>query len=98
MKKLLLAAVLVVAASQAFAAQRHATSAQPVLPDGYHVASQYERIKAQCEMVADGSQEGGFAIGNSNFVAGYGIGHGIRNLVLHARSYDQCMTINGYAH
>lgn len=65
---------------------------------GYHQASGFEQVKAECELVANGLQPSpGFAIGSAEFVAGHEIGATIGGLIVHARNYDNCMTLHGYA-
>jgi hypothetical protein len=36
-------------------------------------------------------------MGSPEFVAGASIGSGIGGLIVHARNYDNCMTLKGYA-
>ena len=57
-----------------------------------------EAAKARCEMAADGTSTGYLAFGSPEFVGGAAIGNGLNNLFNHARAYDQCMTMLGYAH
>ena len=64
--------------------------------DGYRAATKFEQIKAQCELVADGVQQDGFAFGSPSFVGGYAVGSAIRGLIDHAQRYDHCMTLYGY--
>jgi hypothetical protein len=64
--------------------------------DGYRAATKFEQIKAQCELVADGVQQGGFAFGTPSFVGGYAVGSAIQGLIDHAQRYDHCMTLYGY--
>ena len=64
--------------------------------DGYRAATKLEQIKAQCELVADGVQQDGFAFGTPAFVGGYAVGSAIRDLIDHAQRYDHCMTLYGY--
>ena len=65
---------------------------------GYHQASGFEMVKAQCELVANGLQPSpGFVMGSSEIVAGPAIGSAIGGLIVHAQNYDHCMTLHGYA-
>jgi hypothetical protein len=65
---------------------------------GYHRASGFEQVKAQCELVANGLQPSpGFVMGSPEFVARASIGHGIGGLIVHAQNYDNCMTLHGFA-
>jgi hypothetical protein len=107
MKTVLLAATLVgalIAAGQADAKTKHnpvqqeqVVTAQPG-DGGYHQASGFEQVKAQCELIANGLQPSpGFVMGSPEFVAGASIGSGIGGLIVHARNYDNCMTLKGYA-
>jgi hypothetical protein len=75
------------------------TAPQPQPGDGgYHQASGFEQVKAQCELIANGLQPSpGFVMGSPEFVAGASIGSGIGGLIVHARNYDNCMTLKGYA-
>ena len=67
--------------------------------DGYHRASGYEQVKAECELVANGLQPSpGFVIGSREYVAGAAIGSAIGGLIVHAQNYQNCMTLKGYAH
>jgi hypothetical protein len=94
----ILSVALILAASSAYAGKKAVNVEPQANQEGYHLASPFERIKAQCENFADGSQRGFFAFGNQSYVAGTAIGAGLGNLIRHARSYDQCMTAAGYAH
>jgi hypothetical protein len=77
--------------------QQEEVMAQPG-DGGYHRASGFEQVKAQCELVANGLQPSpGFVMGSPEFVAGASIGSGIGGLIVHARNYDNCMTLKGYA-
>lgn len=107
MKNILLATTLVctlVGVGQADAKTKHdrpvqqeEVMAQPG-DGGYHQASGFEMVKAQCELVANGLQPSpGFVMGSQAFVAGASIGSGIGGLIVHARNYDNCMTLHGYA-
>jgi hypothetical protein len=107
MKTVLLAATLagaLIAAGQADAKTKHnpvqqeqVVTAQPG-DGGYHQASGFEQVKAQCELIANGLQPSpGFVMGSPEFVAGASIGSGIGGLIVHARNYDNCMTLKGYA-
>jgi hypothetical protein len=111
MKTVLLTATLVgalIAAGQAVAKtkvkghnrqvqQEQVATAQPG-DGGYHQASGFEMVKAQCELVANGLQPSpGFVMGSQAFVTGAAIGSGIGGLIVHARNYDNCMTLHGYA-
>jgi hypothetical protein len=110
MKTLLIAsAILGVLIAPASAAKHHKnqtttayTAEAPVdqaLADGYHRASGYEQVKAECELVANGLQPSpGFFIGSQEAVAGHAIGSAIGGLIVHAQNYDHCMTLKGYAH
>ena len=65
---------------------------------GYHQASGFEMVKAECELIANGLQPSpGFVIGSSEVVAGHAIGSAIGGLIVHAQNYDHCMTLHGYA-
>jgi hypothetical protein len=79
MKTALLAAALVVVATAAHA-------------DGYHKASGFEIVKAQCELIANQLQPSTFAFG-----VGPMLGAAIRSQITHAQNYDNCMTLKGYA-
>jgi hypothetical protein len=108
MKTVLLAATLVgalIAAGQADAKTKHnrpvqqeqVVTAQPG-DGGYHQASGFEMVKAECELVANGLQPSpGFFIGSSEAMAGHAIGSAIGGLIAHAQNYDHCMTLKGYA-
>jgi hypothetical protein len=52
--------------------------------DGYHTATRYDQIKAYCEALSDKI--------NRNTGAGL-----IRAYIDHSNSYDQCMTMMGFA-
>ena len=75
------------------------TAPQPQPGDGgYHQASGFEMVKAECELVANGLQPSpGFFIGSSEAIAGHAIGSAIGGLIAHAQNYDHCMTLKGYA-
>jgi hypothetical protein len=75
------------------------TAPQPQPGDGgYHQASGFEMVKAQCELVANGLQPSpGFVMGSQEYVAGAAIGSAIGGLMVHAQNYDHCMTLKGYA-
>jgi hypothetical protein len=61
--------------------------------EGYHRATGFEQVKAACELMADGAGAGSFAFGNAGFM----LGVGIRRSIDHARAYDNCMVLKGYA-
>ena len=106
MKRLLLAAIAAFAlAAPASAATKHQphraitaeVPADQASVEGYHRASGFEQIKAQCELIANGlAPSGGLVMGSPEFVAGASIGHGIGMLIRHAQDYDHCMTLHGY--
>jgi hypothetical protein len=75
------------------------TAPQPQPGDGgYHQASGFEMVKAQCELVANGLQPSpGFVMGSQESVAGAAIGSAIGGLIVHSQNYDHCMTLKGYA-
>jgi hypothetical protein len=111
MKTLLIASailgVLIAPASAATKHHKHQTTAAytaeaPVdqaSADGYHRASGYEQVKAECELVANGLQPSpGFVIGSREYVAGAAVGSAIGGLIVHAKNYQNCMTLKGYAH
>jgi hypothetical protein len=108
MKRVLLAAIAAfVLVAPASAAKKHHTnrvvtaevSADQALTEGYHRASAFEQVKAQCELIANGlAPGGGFVMGSPQFVAGASIGRGIGMLIRHAQDYNNCMTLKGYAH
>jgi hypothetical protein len=69
------------------------TAPQPQPGDGgYHQASGFEIVKAQCELIANQLQPSTFAFG-----AGPILGTAIRSQITHAQNYDNCMTLKGYA-
>jgi hypothetical protein len=77
--------------------QQQEVMAQPG-DGGYHQASGFEMVKAQCELVANGLQPSpGFVMGSQEYVAGAAIGSAIGGLIVHAQNYDHCMTLHGYA-
>jgi hypothetical protein len=66
--------------------------------DGYRRATPFEQVKARCELTADALRDGGgFAFGSPEFVAGQQIGRGLGSLMKHARDYDNCMVLHGFA-
>src|ERR1700733_10969777 len=101
MKTVLLAATLVgalIAAGQADAKTKHnpiqqeqVVTAQPG-DGGYHQASGFEIVEAQCELIANQLQPSTFAFG-----VGPMLGTAIRSQITHAQNYDNCMTLKGYA-
>ena len=101
MKTHLVAAVAALAlASPAIAKPKRAIVAEApaVNADGYRLASPFEKVKAQCELVANGLQPSpGFAMGSPEFVAGHAIGSAIGGMIAHAQNYEHCMTLNGFA-
>jgi hypothetical protein len=96
MKTVVVFAAALLAASPSIAKTRGQALADQAAAEGYRVASDFERVKAMCEQAADGApQPGYFAFGNSQFVAGASLGHGLGSLIRHARAYDQCMASHG---
>jgi hypothetical protein len=108
MKRILLAAIaaFVVVAPASAATKHHANRvaiaevpADQASTEGYHRASAFEQVKAQCELIANGlAPTGGFVMGSPEFVAGASIGRGIGMLIRHAQDYNNCMTLKGYTH
>lgn len=56
----------------------------------------YEMANAQCNLMAMGAQQGTFAYGDANFVAGAMIGSAIGNAIRQSYVKQQCMTIQGW--
>jgi hypothetical protein len=72
----------------------------PIVPlqgDTYRISTGYEQVKAYCELYADSSNRGYFALGSIGFVAGAAIGNAISNAIEHAHAYEMCMVMKGYA-
>jgi hypothetical protein len=75
-----------------------ATQNAHAVEGGYHAASKFEQVKAACELTADGLRDGmGIIIGSDQMVAATTFGRGLGSLIKHARDYDSCMTLHGYA-
>jgi hypothetical protein len=108
MKRILLAAIAAFAlAAPASAATKHLphraiTAEVPTdqaSVEGYHRASGFEQIKAQCELTANSMPRPGyFAMGSPTFVGASSLGYGIGSLIRHAQDYNNCMTLHGYVH
>jgi hypothetical protein len=56
--------------------------------DGYRAATKFEQVKAECELIANGLPEPRWNTA---------IGAAIGGLVVHAKNYDNCMVLHGYA-
>ena len=56
---------------------------------GYHKANGFEQVQAYCELAANGLPQPQW-----HSVIGVTIG----SIVVHAKNYEHCMTVMGYAH
>jgi hypothetical protein len=66
--------------------------------DGYRAATTLEQVKAQCELVADGMvQPEDPYYGDPKYAGFSTFGSAIGGAIRHARDYDNCMTLHGYA-
>jgi hypothetical protein len=66
-------------------------------PNGYRVASQFERVKAYCEALSDQAHPPVFAAPQTYGEDAAYLGAMIAGWAGHARTYNQCMTFHGYA-
>jgi hypothetical protein len=108
MKRTLLAAIAAFTlAAPASAATKHPphraitaeVPADQASSEGYHRATGFDQVKAQCELMANQMPRPGyFAMGSPTFVRASSLGYGIGSMIRHAQDYDHCMTLHGYAH
>jgi hypothetical protein len=85
MRTLLLATVAILSISAANA-------------DGYRKATGFEQVKAKCELVADGMvQPDDPYYGDPKYAGFSTFGSAIGGAIRHARDYDNCMVLHGFA-
>ena len=66
--------------------------------DGYRAATQLEQVKAQCELVADGMvQPDSPYYGDPKYAGFSTFGSAVGGAIRHARDYDNCMVLHGFA-
>ena len=66
--------------------------------DGYRAATQLEQVKAQCELVADGMvQPDSPYYGDPRYAGFASFGSAIGGAIQHAKHYDMCMILHGFA-
>jgi hypothetical protein len=66
--------------------------------DGYRAATPLEQVKAQCELVADGMvQPADPYYGDPKYAGFSTFGSAIGGAIRHARDYDNCMVLHGFA-
>jgi hypothetical protein len=66
--------------------------------DGYRAATQLEQVKAQCELVADGMvQPDSPYYGDPRYAGFASFGNAVGGAIRHARDYDNCMVLHGFA-
>jgi hypothetical protein len=66
--------------------------------DGYRAATTLEQVKAKCELVADGMvQPDDPYYGDPKYAGFSTFGSAIGGAIRHARDYDNCMVLHGFA-
>ena len=66
--------------------------------DGYCPATQLEQVKAQRELVADGMvRPDSPYYGDPRYAGFASFGNAVGGVVRHARDYDNCMVLHGFA-
>jgi hypothetical protein len=67
--------------------------------EGYHRASGFDQVKAQCEAYADGESPAYISPGSSTYADNLSeLGKTIGSWTGHSRAYNQCMAAHGYIH
>jgi hypothetical protein len=65
---------------------------------GYRAATKFEQVKAQCELVADSmAQPDSPYYGDPRYAGFASFGDAIGGAIRHAKDYDMCMVLHGFA-